>query len=337
MAAHANPKVVGGFVVGAVVLLVATVALFGGGNLFAKRPRGGAYFQGSVAGLEVGAPVTYLGVRIGEVKSIQLVADNTTLAARMPVEFEFVPGSVRWTDRPLRADEFRRLVDKGLRAKLVSQSLVTGLLAIELSFYPDTPATLVGGLPPNVVEIPSVQSDLETLKQTLGNLPLEKIASSAVQVLERVDALLGEPELKASIVALAGGLQQFESLMATANDQSKPLLGDVARITKETGDALTALQTDLQAAVGDLRGLITTVDGEIRPLSTRVQGAATAAEKAMRQADATLRTVDAALDQRSPLRGNLEQTLANLSAASKSLRSFADQLDRRPNVLITGR
>lgn len=337
MAAHANPKVVGGFVVGAVVLLVAAVALFGGGNLFAKYPLAGVYFQGSVAGLEVGAPVTFLGVRIGEVKSIQLVADNATLAARMPVEFQFIPGSVRWTDRPLRPDEIKRLIEKGLRAKLVSQSLVTGLLAIELSFDPGTPATLIGGLPPGVVEIPSVQSDLETLKQTLGNLPLEKIATTAVQVLDRLDALLGEPELKASVVALAGGLQQFEALMATANDQSKPLLGDITRITKETGDALAALQTELHAAVGDLRGLITTVDGEIRPLSTRVQGAATATEKAMRQADATLRTVDGALDPRSPLRGNLEQTITNLSAASKSLRSFADQLDRRPNVLITGR
>lgn len=337
MAAQANPKVVGGFVVGAVALLVTTVALFGGGNMFAKRPRGGAYFQGSVAGLEVGAPVTFQGVRVGEVKSIRLKADTVNLSARIPVEFEFIPGAVQWSDRPLRPDEYRRLIENGLRAKLVSQSLVTGLLAIELSNYPGTPATLVGGLPDSVIEIPSVQSDLETLKTTLGNLPLDQIATSLVQVLGRVDSLLSEPELKTAVIALAGGLQQFEALMGTANEQSKPLLGDVGRIAKETEAAVVGLQTDLHALVGDLRGLINTADGEMRPLSTRVQGAAAAAEKAFRQADVTLRTVDAALDQRSPLRGNLEQTLANLSVASKSLRSFADQLDRRPNVLITGR
>ena len=337
MAAKANPKVVGGFVVGAVALLVAAVALFGGGNLFVERPRAGTYFQGSVGGLEVGAPVTYLGVRVGEVKSIRLEVDTSTLSARMPVEFEFIPGSVQWSDRPLHPDEYRRLIEKGLRAKLVSQSLVTGLLAIELGYHPDAPATLVGGLPTSVMEIPSVQSDLETLKATLGNLPLDQIAASLLQVLGRGDALLSEPELKTAVIALAGGLQQFEALMGTANEQSKPLLGNVERIAKETEATVTALRTDLQAVVGDLRGLINTVDGEMVPLSTRVQGAAAAAEKAFRQADATLRMVDSALDQRSPLRGNLEQTLANLSLASKSLRSFADQLDRRPNVLITGR
>lgn len=337
MAAKANPKVVGGFVVGAVALLVAAVALFGGGNILAARPRAGTYFQGSVAGLEVGAPVTYRGVRVGEVKSIRLEVDSETLAARMPVEFEFIPGSVQWSDRTLRPDEFPRLIERGLRTKLVSQSLVTGLLAIELNYHPDTPALLVGGLPPSVPEIPSVQSDLESLKSTLANLPLEQIAASLAQVLSRTDTLLAEPEWRDVLITLAGGLRHFKSLMATANAQSKPLLEDVGGAAHDAREAIATLRGDLQLAVADLRGILGKVDGEVKPLSARVTAAAAAAEKALRQADTTLRTVDAALDPRSPLRSNLEQTLGNLSVASRSLRSFADQLDRSPNVLITGR
>ncbi|WP_448191549.1 MlaD family protein [Azospirillum sp. sgz301742] len=337
MAAKANPKVVGGFVVGAVVLVIAAVALFGGGNIFAKRQRAGTYFQGSVAGLETGAPVTYRGVRVGEVKSIRLEVDSSTLTARMPVVFEFIPGSVEWSTHAPAPDEFHRLIDKGLRAKLVSQSLVTGLLAVELNYYPDTPATMVGGLPGATIEIPSVQSDLETFKSTLSNLPLEQIAASLSQVLTRVDELLAEPGWKEAVVALAGGLQQFDGLMATVNQQSGPLLGDIGRTAKEAGEAVATAQEELKGVAADLRGVLGKVDGEVKPLSARVQGTAAAAEKAFRQADTTLRTVDAALDPRSPLRGNLEQTLANLSVASKSLRSFADQLDRSPNILITGR
>lgn len=337
MATKANPKLVGGFVVGAVALLVIAVALFGGGSLLVQRPRAGTYFKGSVAGLEVGAPVTYRGVRVGEVKSIRLQVDSATLAARMPVEFEFIPGSVQWSDHPLQPDEYRRLIEKGLRAKLVSQSLVTGLLAIELGYYPDTPATVTGELPGTVIEIPSVQSDLETLKATLSNLPLDRLATSVLQVLSRMDALLAEPEWKNAAVALTGGQQQFEVLMSTANEESRPLLGDLDRVAKQTSDAVTSLQIDLREAIADLRVVLGKVDGEVRPLSVRVQGAASAAEKTFRQAEATLRTVDGALDPRSPLRNNLEQTLANLSIASRSLRSFADQLDRSPNVLITGR
>jgi len=337
MAAKANPKLVGGFVVGAIALLIAVVALFGGGNLLQKRPRAGTYFQGSVAGLDIGAPVTYRGVRVGEVKSIRLEVDTKTLDTRMPVEFEFIPGAVQWSDRPLNPSEYRRLIETGLRAKLVSQSLVTGLLAIELNTYPGTPATLVGGLPGGVVEIPSVRSDLESLKATLSNLPLDRIAGTMVQVLSRLDELMANPEWKNAVASLAGGLQQFETLMNTANQQAGPVLGDVTRVATEAGNAATAMQNDVSAALADLRGLINTVDGEVRPLSTRVQGAAAAAEKALRQADSTLREVDGALDPRSPLRSNLDQTLSNLAVASRSLRSFADQLDRKPNVIITGR
>ncbi len=337
MAAKANPKVVGGFVLGAAALLVTTVALFGGGNLLVERPRAGTYFQGSVAGLEVGAPVTYRGVRVGEVRSIRLEVDSATLQARMPVEFEFIPGSVQWSGQNLQASEYPRLIEKGLRAKLVSQSLVTGLLAVELGYHPDAPATLVGGLPASVTEIPSVQSDLETLRTALSNLPLDQIATSLLQVLSRADELLAEPEWRSALGALAGGLEQFERLMGTVNERSQPLLGDVGRLAKETEAAIVVLQAELKAAGADLRGVLGKIDGEVRPLSARVQGAMTAAEKALKQADTTLRMVDTALDTRSPLRSNLEQTLANLSVASKSLRSFADQLDRSPNILITGR
>lgn len=326
MAAKANPKLVGGFVVGAAALLVVVVALFGGGNLLASHPRGGTYFRGSVAGLMVGAPVTYQGVQVGQVRSIRLEVDNQTLDTRMPVEFEFLRGTVSWSDRPLNPGEYMRLVEKGLRAKLVAQSLVTGLLAIELGYYPDSPAALVGGLPGGVMEIPSVQSDLETLKATLEELPLSQIAASVLRVLGRLDGLLGAPELKDTMVALNAGLERFKDLMRTTDDRAGPMMDDIRRVTAEAGAAMAAL-----------RESVTVLSGEVRPLSARVQEAATAAERAARQAESTLRTVDGALDPRSPMRGNLEQTVASLAAAARSLRSFADQIDRRPNVIITGR
>lgn len=337
MASNANPKLVGGFVIGAVGLLVLTVALFGSGNMLEKRPRAGTYFEGSVSGLDVGAPVTYQGVRVGEVKAIHLEVDSANLTTRMPVEFEFTPGKVTWTDGPLKPAEYGRLLEKGLRAKLVSQSLVTGQLAIELGNYPGTPARTFGGLPSGVLEIPSLPSDLETLKRALTDLPLDEIAGSMVLVLSQLNKLLAEPGWRDSAVALAGGLEQFQVLMSTLNQRSGPLLGDVANVTKETGTAVSMLRLDLHDALTELRSTLGKVDAEVRPVGLRAQAAAAAAEKAFQQADTTLRTVNAALDPRSPLRGNLDQTLVNLSLATKSLRSFADQLERSPNILITGR
>jgi paraquat-inducible protein B len=337
MAAKANPKIVGGFVLGAVALAVATVAVFGGGNMLAKRPRAGTYFQGSVAGLEVGAPVTYRGVRVGEVKSIRLEVDSASLSARMPVEFEFIPGAVQWTDHPLQTGDVNRLIEKGLRAKLVSQSMVTGLLAIELGNYPDTPATLIGGLPPSVLEVPSVQSDMESLKATLSSLPLERISNNLAQVLVHLDDLMTNPGWKDTLASLSAGMQDFHSVMGTVNARSTPLLDELSKTAVAADAAVGLLQGDLAKTLSEVRNLVKTMDGEVTPLSGQLQSAIMAVEKSFRQVETTLRTLDGAMDPRSPLRTNLDQTLSNLSIASKSLRSFADQIERSPNALITGR
>ena len=89
MAKPDNAKLVGAFVLGALVLLVAAVAVFGGGALFRRNTPAVVYFQGSVAGLSVGAPVTFQGVTIGSVSRIVLEMSATTGEARIPVYIEF--------------------------------------------------------------------------------------------------------------------------------------------------------------------------------------------------------------------------------------------------------
>src|SRR5690606_41996368 len=58
---RANPAVVGGFVVGAIVLVVIGLLVFGGIGWFAQTNTYIAYFPGSVKGLQVGAPVDFRG------------------------------------------------------------------------------------------------------------------------------------------------------------------------------------------------------------------------------------------------------------------------------------
>ena len=87
---------------------------------------------------------------------------------------------------------------------------------------------------------------------------------------------------------------------------------------------------DTAIMVGDL-------NSEVRPLSQSIQDAAGSAERALDQAEVTLKTADGVISRDSPLRRDLEAALRNLTAASKSIRNLADQLERNPNAILTGK
>src|SRR5512139_828839 len=88
MARKANPAMIGGFVLGALVLAVAALVLLGGGRLFQHRQFWEAYFDESIKGLAIGAPVTFRGVKVGSVTDIKVVVDRGAKAVRIPVIFQ---------------------------------------------------------------------------------------------------------------------------------------------------------------------------------------------------------------------------------------------------------
>ena len=79
-----SPTLIGGFVVGAVALLVIAVIAFGSGRLFRQTKEFVLYFDGTVNGLHVGAPVKFKGVEIGSVKDILLQMDSDTQSQQDP-------------------------------------------------------------------------------------------------------------------------------------------------------------------------------------------------------------------------------------------------------------
>ena len=81
----AKPVLVGSFVLGAFALGVIAILTFGGMHLFAKNLRVVVVFKDSIAGLEVGAPVTFRGVRIGRVEGMRLHIDELHHTSWIPV------------------------------------------------------------------------------------------------------------------------------------------------------------------------------------------------------------------------------------------------------------
>lgn len=330
MSKKANPTIVGAFILGAVALTVAAVAVFAKGSLFQQRPRAVAYFDGSVRGLNVGAPVSLRGVPVGQVAGIRIDLDVENLQTFIPVYLEFDPESIRRvgtgpSDAPLLAEAVR----KGLRAQLAAQSFVTGQLLVELDMLPDTPARFVGE-DMSVPEIPTIPSDIEQLKGVLVRLPLQDLVASALKTVNDLDAVLTSPAIPATLSSLASIAADTHELMASLPEEKKRVLAQVMDVLGGAGDTLPELRQTLSGA----REVLKTTNDTIAP---SLRATLRAAEGAMRQAEKTLASTDGLIGANSPQRVDLNETLRNLSAASRSLRSLSDQLDRKPNSIIVGR
>ena len=159
MSKKSNPTLIGGFVLGAVALIVVALAVFGSGKLLGRHPRAVAFFQGNIQGLSVGAPVNLRGVQIGTVTDIQIRLDVNTMQPIIPVYMEFDPNHLRIKGEVTAAEiagqePLKRAIANGLHARLATQSLVTGQLAVELDLDPTEPRRLAGA-DPSTVEIPT--------------------------------------------------------------------------------------------------------------------------------------------------------------------------------------
>ena len=178
MAKQANRMMIGGFVLIALFIMAASLVIFGSGKFFQKTKRFVMYFEGSVMGLNVGSPVLWQGVQIGSVVSIDLVADMAQAKMQIPVVVEILPERFGIVRGERDSKNLQRLIDRGLRAVLVTQSFITGQLAIEVGFYPDTAVVLRKKLASEYEtypEVPTIPSTAQKLMDALAKLDLTKI------------------------------------------------------------------------------------------------------------------------------------------------------------------
>jgi paraquat-inducible protein B len=329
-----NPTVIGGFVVGAVVLIVAALAVFGSGKFLAHRPRAVAFFQGNIQGLSVGSAVNLRGVQVGTVTDIQLRLNVDKMEPIIPVYMEFDPGRLRPSTEISQADRAQQkplkdAIAHGLHARLAMQSLVTGQLVVELDLDPKEPRRFVGA-DPSTVEIPTSQSDVEKLKNTVSELPLQQISTAALKLLNDVDHLVNSEDLGALFRSLATASDSLNLLMTDARTDLKPLMGDVRETVGNSRDTLASAKS----AMEELRTTLKTTDqllgGDVRET---VKGALATLQRAQQ----VLAAADGMVAVNSPQRYDVDQALRNLTATTRSLRIFAEDLERRPNSLVMGK
>ncbi len=356
MAKQASKTVIGVFVVGSIAMLIAAVIIFGSGDLFQKRVKFVMFFEDSVKGLAVGAPVIWRGVQVGSVSSIVLQANTKKLTIDVPVVIEFDPDRIEIEGKRSRnpGAELTRMIAKGLRARMAMESFVTGSSMIEIDFLPDTPVRLTG-LDKEYPEIPTVRSAMTKLANKLENLPFEKIVGRLDNILETLDGLLKDPEIKEMVHNLNGAtkkldhvLDNADKLVLNADSQLKKVTGNLDNrlnvlsegIQTTMADAKTVLKNtsnDLHGLSSDLRRLLQNVDVEVKPVMQEIHTVLISANKAMDGATKTLITVDGLVGDRSDTRRKLNRTLDQFSAAAESLKSLMDYLERHPESLLKGK
>jgi paraquat-inducible protein B len=131
-----NHLTIGAFVVGALILLLLFLIFFSGANLFTHKERVVMYFDGSVQGLKIGAPVKLKGAELGQIVDIEVTFLSDNLSIVNTVTADIILKRIRQDGEQFNDDIFDAVIEKGLRAQLNYQSLLTGQLYIELDFYP---------------------------------------------------------------------------------------------------------------------------------------------------------------------------------------------------------
>jgi len=333
MAAQASPKVIGGFVVGAIALLIGGVIAFGGGQYFTPKGKAVLYFQAtSMSGLDVGSPLTFRGVKIGSVTDVVIHYDIDNQRLTIPVYVEMELSRIQIVSGQQNAKKnVRELIERGLRAQLVVQSLVTGQASIDLAFHPDVPAVFVGE-EKRFVELPTVPSDIDMLKanltsvlQRIAKLPLDEIGARTLATIDSTNALMQN---------LNGEIGDVAASVKGVGDQASATLREAqSRLQLQDGEPMQ----NLNNTILDAQKLVNNVNGGIDPIISDANQLTKMTLATMGQMQLTLETARSSISPDSALYFQLNRTLKEIQTTANTIRALADYVQRHPDALLLGK
>jgi paraquat-inducible protein B len=321
VSARTHPRLVGAFVLGAIALVLAAVVLLTSGSWFERRDYFSLFFPGSVKGLDKGAAVTFRGVKVGEVKEVTAVLTGKEPPIQIEVVIEIrrdvveAPETLAKPFANLRGEAFaRELIRLGVRARMLSASLLTGQRYIDLDFLPKDPARFAG-IRRSYPELPTTPTAMEKLSdkagqflEKLAELPLDQMLDDVRTALKSLRELLESPDIRG---ALRGARRSMEAL--------EPALVDARAAVKNADALVRQLSGEVEPTARDAR---TTLNGARQTLE-RAQQAMERLEKTLQGTDQTQLEATRTLDQ-------LSETLA-------VMRNLAEYIETHPEAVIIGK
>lgn len=311
-----KPFFIGAFLLSGVVLLAAGLLLLSRDSLLSRPVEYVVYFTGALDGLDVGADVTYRGVKVGNVRQINLSYDRQLNDVVMPVTLRINSESARSRNKESGFDHsIERLIERGLRAQLQTPSLLTGKAIVALDFFPGQQGYIRD---PHIIDlpaIPTVPSRIDEIADVLRDvakgfkeMPLKETLEAANKTLLAFERLASAPETQAGLHSLSASLANFEKISLQLQQRLPRMLDNV-----QNGSA------ELKHALVDVRH------------------AAQSARDALQQMDGMVSDSRRSLGPQSELQYELLQSLQDLGQASKALQRTAESLEQQPQSIIFGK
>jgi len=367
----ANFAKIGFFVLAGAALIVLAIGIAGARTFNKKVVEAETYFAESVTGLDLGSPVKYRGVPVGEVKRIGFVYSEygkrkddllTQAGARqILVVMALEPERFGLLGDQTADKVLRTLVQQGLRVKIASSG-VTGLSFLELDYFAQ-PSDVVEDYPltwqPANPFIPSTPSTMTNLKRAVDDVFVK---------LSAIDLRALGDEMLVTLYLLQNTLNKTD--VAALSAEATKLLSELRetnRSVKKLLDApeLAALPADLGATLESARRVATGIETNILPLATslrqiasRADGLLGNANDLIDNADRFIGNADRLLTTNSPVvgeivgalnqtaqtlnrttlaqQGTLGELIQSLRTAAADLERLAGEMRANPSALLFG-
>jgi paraquat-inducible protein B len=227
-------------------------------------------------------------------------------------------GSVDFGNRA----NLQEAIQEGLRAQLSLESVLTGLLYVDLDFHPGTPFTRYEPVDSKIPEIPTRSTDFERfqreLMQTIGDLQKANVGGlidSATRAMNAVATLASDPDVPKAVTS-------FNATLAEARTTLSQVRGTLA---------------NAQGAISDMRQLLTNAQNGLGPIQRRIGVTLDHVDQTLATANSTLEGIGTVVNPTAPPIVELNRTLVQVRQAAANLNDLSRMLDRNPSVLIRGR
>jgi paraquat-inducible protein B len=293
------------------------------------------YFPGPLRGLSVGTPVQMKGVTVGRVREVRLRYLPETASLETPVMLEIDPRQLEFpvndatTREDLRArmdGALARMVNKGMRASLVTSLVLPGASAVSLDFVarPGT-GRLVLSDPPIIPAssagdgLSGAMSAITDVANTIKSLPLQEIATDIRATASRLRSIVNDPALDQSLQRLERSMAEVEKVAVTAGQNAGPIVKSLRNAAESA-----------ESAAGQVEGAVGKVSGNIDPIVQSLRNAAESAEAAAKRAEQLMGT--------SQKQGyDISELVRELTRAAEAVRALANYLSENPDAVIKGR
>jgi paraquat-inducible protein B len=314
---RSHTVLIGAFIVGALLIAITGAIFLGSTGFGTDRQRISMVFDGSVKGLTLGAPVALRGVQIGQVTEIRLILDTDTVDVIMLVEAEINSSNIQRRGS-ITGSLMDELIARGMRAQLNTQSFLTGLLYVQLDFFPGSEVRLVN-IESDYPQIPTIPTELERLQREIESIDIAKMADDLGSIAEGVNQFVNNPEFQTLPGDLQVALASFEAM---------------------TGELRSTLQTTgpkIDELLANANETVVTVNEELPQLSALAKENLRLLDEAILAFENAMIEIDGLVSEDSATTYELNKALRELAQAGRALQLLAKTLEEQPEALIRGK